>query len=179
MFGLRRKNRNQIIVLADWDNLMLNCKIPSPDRLSIIEGFDQLVRQLAKVGEILNIFVFGPPQAVNLELEDFRKLGIYAIPCPKIKDKAGQETDTVDQTLIEFGKKAISQIPNLTHLCLASGDKDFIPLLREAMRRGLKIIIVAGSISSLSAELIPLADKDPATGRKMILTFSPSKEENP
>ena len=107
--------------------------------------------------------------------ETFSELGFFTIFCPKIRTKEGEEIDTTDNILIEFGKKMITQIPDLTHLCLCSGDKDFSPLVREAIRQGLKIVVVAGNLSSLSSELIKLADKKRG-GRRMIYILSPTKE---
>lgn len=170
--------QNKILVLIDWDNLLANMNIPQPEGFSLEEGFDRLMRQLSEVGRVINVFVFGPPQTINLYLEIFRQNGFFPVVCPKLKKKKDeQEVDTTDATLIEFGRKMIEQIPDLTHLCLASGDSDFAPFVREAIRNGLKVIIVPGSLTSLSGDLIRLASRHPETSKRMVFLFSPKKEE--
>lgn len=178
MFKRKSKvEQNKILFLIDFENLQKNLeRIPTPKKFSITAGFDRLCGQIAQeMGAIINVFVFIPLHAASLWGETFHKLGFFIILCPEIKDKTGKETDTTDETLIAFGKKIINQIPDLTHLCLGSGDKDFSTLVREAARKGLKIIVVARNLSSLSSELIELADKKP-DGSKMVYIFSPSEE---
>lgn len=176
----RRKGRpgkNKILLLIDFENLQKNLAItPTAEKFSVAAGFDRLFKQISReVGEIDNVFVFVPPHSASLWGETFHKLGFFTILCPKIKSKSREEIDTTDETLTAFGKKMILQPPELTHLCLGSGDKDFSPLLREAIRKGLKIIVVAGNFNSLSSELIKLADKKP-DGTKMVYLFSPTED---
>jgi len=170
--------QNKILVLIDWDNLLLNMNIPQPENFSLEEEFDRLMRQLGKVGRVINVFVFGPPQTINPYLEIFRQSGFFPVVCPKLRNKKDeQEVDTTDATLIEFGRKMIEQIPDLTHLCLASGDSDFAPFVREAIRNRLKVIIVPGNLISLSENLIRLASRHPETSKRMVFPFSPKEEE--
>lgn len=173
-FG-KKSRKNRVLVLLDLENLFLNFDVPSAERFSIMDELDKLMRQLGTVGEITAVFAFASPQTVSMHLETLFRQGFYPIPCPKIKNKAGQETDTVDSTLMDFGKKMFGQMVGLTHFCLGSGDKDFNPLLREAIRHGLKIMIVAGNLTSLARELIGLTDENPDTHRKMVYILSPMK----
>ena len=162
MFKWRGKPKtNKIIVLADLENLNANLPPMGPVGFSFSAGFDRVMKQIAnEVGAIEDVFVFSPPHLVQLFGEEIYRQGFTIIACPKIRSKeSGEEVDTVDQTLIEFGKKAIRQTEGLTHLCLGSGDKDFAPLVREATRQGLRILILASSPQSLSTELIKLADQ--------------------
>lgn len=162
----RSEKRNRVVVLIDWENLRHNIELP--ERFSMMDSFDQLLRQISQeLGEIVDVFVFAPPHSAMVWGEDFQKLGFFIIFCPKVKDKEGKERDSTDDVLTEFGKKAINQIPDLTHLCLGSGDKDFSPLVREAIRKGLKIAVIAGNLRSLSSNLIKLASKKPG-GEKLI-----------
>ncbi len=176
MFGRKKEDRgNKILLLIDFENLQKNARIAqTPDNFSITDAFDSLFRQISQeTGKITDAFIFVPPHTTSLLIEKFYELGLFTIFCPKVIDK-GKEKDTVDSTMIEFGRKMINQMPELTHLCLGSGDKDFIPLIREAMRAGLKIMIIAGDQLSLSSEIIKLADFNPKTKQKMIYLFSPS-----
>lgn len=174
----RQNEKNKILALIDFENLRRNLTTIAPEKFSMTAGFDRLCKQIAReIGEITNIFVFIPPHAASSTWgEAFHKLGFFTILCPEIEDKkGGKRIDTTDETLIAFSKEMINQIPGLTHLCLGSGDKDFGTLVREAIRKGLKIIVVAGSIGSLSSELINLADKKP-DGSKMVYILSPTED---
>ena len=171
----RKRPAKKILMLIDWDNLSLNMDLPPSE--SRVEGFNQLIKQITQeVGEIAIVVVFLPPNLAHLVAEDMYGLGFFIMICPKIKDKKGVRQDMTDRTIIDFGKKMIALIPDLTHLCLGSGDKDFIPLIREATLKGLKIMIVAGNRKSLSQELVGLADEKD-DGQKLIYLFSPQSQE--
>lgn len=159
---MRRKDRPcRIIFLCDVENLVLSMdEKPSPQDFSLIGGFNREIRAIAReIGEIVDVFMFLPPHYVYAYVEHFHDAGFFTIVCPKVKGKNGEEADTVDSTLMRFGESAINNIQGLTHLCLVSGDRDFTPLIRKAIRKGLKIIIIAGSKRSLSLGLLKLADK--------------------
>jgi len=177
MFG-RMKQPKRVFVLVDWENILVNMNLPPAERFSLASGFDRILKKIAEeVGEIVNVFVFVPSHLALTWGEEFHRLGLFVVLCPKVRDKkTGEEQDTVDQTLIDFGRKAIAQTRELTHLCLFSGDKDFGPFLREAIQKRLKIIIASGNLTSLSGELIGLADRKPSGG-KMVYLFSPTGEE--
>ena len=113
-----------------------------------------------------DVFVFLPPHQSMIYGEDISRAGFYIIDCPKVKGKKGEPQDTTDETLIRFGQWAIEKL-NVTHLCIGSGDKDFSPLVRRAIRKGLRIIVAAATMHSLSDELSGLADK--------IFIFSPAE----
>lgn len=166
--------RGQILVLIDFDNIMLNLDVP-PESFSLTEGFDRLIQELGKVGDIMEIFVFAPPQTALAHLETFHKHGFFTIPCPRVKDKTCVARDTVDATLMEYGRKRIARMQAGDYLCIGSGDKDFIPLVRRAIGHGLKIIIVAGNINSLASELIGFVDKHPILPKKMVFFFTPTR----
>ena len=137
---------------------------------SLSTGFDRVIKEIARaVGPIEDLLAFLPPHLVSIHGEELHHLGFTIIACPKVRAKeTGKEVDTVDKILIERGKREIRQVQGLTHLCLGSGDKDFSPLVREAIRRGLKIIVVASSRNSLSKNLIDLSDQ--------VFLFSPTEE---
>lgn len=157
---LFKKKRQKGILLIDHDNLVTSLQLPSPDEASIVNRFDHVIRKIVEANrEIVDIFVFLPPQQAYIWGETYHELSFYTIVCPRIQNKDGKEQDTVDDTLIRFGKMAIDNMRNLSFICLGSGDKDFSPLVRQARKKGLKIIVVAASINSLSSNLIDLADE--------------------
>ncbi len=159
----------KILVLIDWENL--HKSIEAPEKLTLVEDFDKTLKEISReAGQIVNVFVFCPPHSAMIFGADFDKLGFFTIFCPKTKTKTGEEKDITDDVLMEFGRRQIEQIPNLTHICLGSGDKDFSPLVRMAIRQGLKIIVIAGSHRTLSTDLIKLSDKRPDNS-KMVYIF--------
>lgn len=165
----RKPKRNRILFLIDFENILQNLKqLPSPENLSFLAGFDRLIKEVAQdIGEIIDVFVFLPPHLASIYGEDLYRAGFFIIVCPKIRDKTGEQIDTTDETLIRFGHRAIDELDNITHLCLGSGDRDFGPLVRRAIRKRLKIIVVTASQQSLATELITLADR--------IFLFSPTE----
>ena len=166
--------KGKVLVALDWQNIWLN--IPS-GRLSLASGLDKIQKQIAQeVGEIVGVFVFTPLHLTAAEAETFYNGGFYIIHCPKVRTKEGVEKNTTDEILIRFINDMIVHIPDITHICLGSGDKDFCETLRRALRKGLKLMIVAGDINSLSMELFQLADINPFTGRKMVYILSQSQE---
>ena len=170
------KQRPRIVMLIDFENLLRNIELPPAEQFSLMDGLDRLIRQISQeVGEIVNVLVFAPSHLATAWAKDFHRLGFFTILCPRITNKDGEEEDTTDATIMEFGRKMIN-LHNITHLCLCSGDKDFCPFLREVIRQGLKIVIVAGNLHSLSTELIRLADKT-KDGGKMVYILSPTQEE--
>lgn len=159
--GKRKKSDKRIMILVDWENLLKSMKeMPPAEVFSVTAGFDKFMKTIAlEIGEIVNVFIFIPSHMVVPWAETFHRQGFFTIVCPKIRGKTGEEEDTTDATIINFGKTVIENTRNLTHLCIGSGDKDFSLLVRQAIRKGLKIVVVASSERSLSMELIRLADK--------------------
>ena len=172
-FLRRRKKKIKILALIDFENLLLNVGIPVPN-ISFSDAFDALIRELVTIGEVAHVFVFAPLHIIAQHLETFQNLGFFPVPCLKKRDKkdSTKEIDTVDEILQTFARQMIPSIPDLTHICLGSGDRDFAPFLREAKRRGLRTIVVSGrNVASLSGEILNLADKHPETGKKMVFLF--------
>lgn len=177
MFLIFLKKKPKIVMLIDFENLLITSREISPEQYSIEAGFERMIEEITEeIGEIIGIFAFLPPNRAMVWGEDLYQLGFKIIVCPRVKDKKGVEQDTADSQLMEFGEWSINNVEDLTHLCIGSGDKDFSPLVRKAKLKGLKTIVVAANLESLSSKLIKLADKNPSTGRKMVYLFSPIKE---
>jgi hypothetical protein len=172
---MNRKKKVKILCVIDWDNIYIN--VPPPEKFSITAGLDRIMKKIAKeVGEIINVFVFTPPHLALVNAQVFHDEGFYIILCPKIKDKKRGEQDTADEIISAFLQDMINQMPDLTHICLGSGDKDFCRIIRKyVMRRGLKMIIIVGDLISLSGDLMKLADVNPNTGKRMVYVFSPEE----
>lgn len=151
------RRQEKVVILIDWENLYKEPRIE--EKLSISEIFQKLIKRVSQeIGEIVNVFVFTPPHSASVWGETFYNQGFFIISCPKVTDKKGETKDTVDETLIDFGRKMIQNM-KLTHLVIGTGDRDFSPLYREAIYQGLKIVTVAASEKSLSSRLIELSDK--------------------
>jgi len=164
-FCSKKKAPAKALVLIDFENLLLALETESDKILleektpTLTERLNELTKRIAReVAEVVAVFVF-IPRFSTMWSKEFHKSGFFMIYCPKILNKESQEVDTVDETMIQFGQLMIQQIPDLTHLCIASGDQDFIPLIRQAIQKGLKTIVVPGSNRSLSLELKRVADR--------------------
>jgi len=170
--GKKTGPKNKILVLVDLENLLkqvtsINIR---PEQFSITTWFDSVLRRISRdVGnvEATDVFVFAPPHLAQPWAEIFYRLGFQIVLCPIVPTKDGKGIiNTTDERLIEFGK-AQSRL-GYSHLCLASGDKDFVGLVREASRQGLKIIIIIGSWRSAAQELLSLADKKLDGSERMV-----------
>ncbi|MFC1630241.1 NYN domain-containing protein [Patescibacteria group bacterium] len=147
----------------DLENLVeaLSLHIEDEKQPSLLYRLDDLVKRISReFGEVVGGFFFLPPHLVNRWTEILRPLRFFFVVCPKVIDKQKKLEDTADETMIEHIRFLKDNIEGLTHICIATGDQDFAPVIRETVRKGLKIIIIAGSYKSLSEELKRLADKD-------------------
>lgn len=165
------------LVLIDWPNLLLNLSIKpnDPKRFNLNQGFKKLIRWIEEATEIKMVFLFTPMGMISGHSELFHRLGFFVILCPTLPpSNSGQKlVDTTDDYMIKLGMKIVDQQTGLTHLCLVSGDADFIPLVEKSKERGLKIMITAGDIQSLSSNLSRQASPYPKSSKKMIHFFSP------
>ena len=158
-----KEDLKRTVILVDWENLHHNLFPGRKEGLTyqfVSQGFLELTRQISQeIGEIALILAFAPTHLVFLWEKTFwEQRRIPMISCPKVLDKKGEEKDTTDEILMDTGMKLINNM-KLSHLCVASGDKDFIPLYEAAILKGLKIVIIPASTSSLAPELIELSDR--------------------
>ena len=172
-----QKPRNRILVILDFENILLNINVleVDPRSFSLTNHFDNLMRKLGEIGQVAKVFVYGPPEVLDRHSRLTSDLGFTTVQCPKqIIKKAGLKTgkvDTVDHRIIEDGNFLLKEMPGITHFCLGSGDGDFVGLLREARWNQKKVIIVVGSEKSLSPDLAEFACRD-STGKKAIYILS-------
>ncbi len=173
MFSKRNPVVNRILVVIDGDNLFSNV-IADARHYSLAKGLERLIKQLTQVGEVVGVFVFGPPDLINRNLGALQNEGFWPIPCQRETDKQGESVDVVDGKIIAFVRDMLELMPFLTHICIGSGDSDFIPLARTCRLRRKKVIVVSGNLRSLSQDLKNMADKHPQTGERMVFLFSPT-----
>ena len=146
------------VILIDWENLLQSMEPTISEGPSVSQIFLKLIKKISReIGEVISVFVFAPPHLASVWGETFHEKGFFIISCPKVTDKKGEEKDTVDEILIDFGGK-VTQNMNLSYLCVGTGDRDFSKLYLEVIEKGLKTITVAASEKSLSSKLISLSD---------------------
>ena len=162
-FSFFRKKK--AIILVDWENMFINLggrKEFTVD--AVIQAFLKLKEQISQLinGEVIGIYIFASSHSAFLSVweKTFYKLNFPVISCPKISDGMRDKNDTVDETLMREGSIFIRNM-GLTHLCVATGDADFIPLYEEAHALGLKTLTIYASLDSLASELIGKTDKPP------------------
>lgn len=180
-FPRKRVAKNKALVLLDLDNLYINF-----GSRTIIRALDTTLKKIAQeVGAISKAFVFIPYQNAQLFGEELYRAGFIPILCPEIRSKNETNINTTDQMLTDLGKELIEGMPEITHLCLGSGDVDFSSgdvgfpsLLQKAEHYGLHIIVIAGNINSLSSELIKKAGLKPDTKEKMVYILPKPEEKD-
>ena len=164
-----------VLLLVDWENLFftLLSRFGLED-VHIEERVKKLMEWIqAEIGELLggHGFVFAPEHQLSSHQGMCAKNNLWLMTCPKRSKGVGQgEEDTVDETLISFGKIMLRH-PDVKFICLVSGDEDFLPLLEEAKKYKVKVALVAPTIGSLSSQggLLRFVDKGPITLARMFL----------
>lgn len=171
----KKEKKKKVLILIDFENLMISLQNTiGPIGFSIEAGFNRVIAEITTaIGEIIGVFAFLPPDRAMVWSKDLYRLGFTTILCPRIKDKEGVDQDTTDTTLMKLGEWLMENLTGLTHICIGSGDKDFGPLMRKGALKGLKRMVIAANLSSLSSELIKLTDSNPLTGKKMVYLFVP------
>ena len=176
----------QVLLLVDWDNLFYGLLHRfGAEKMFLEERIEKMMGWVkAEVGEILGSytdakglhhngegFVFAPPHLMQSYQTLCAKNNLAYRTCPKTSKGQGKgEDDTVDEKLMTFGRTMLRHCDQ-SFLCLVSGDEDYLPLLKEAKERKVKIALVAPTIGSLSRQggLLRFVDKHPVTSRKMFL----------
>ncbi|OGZ63263.1 MAG: hypothetical protein A3C58_00285 [Candidatus Staskawiczbacteria bacterium RIFCSPHIGHO2_02_FULL_34_10] len=195
-------NENQIAVFLDSDNIEINMRGGPLERLSIDVGWERFKDWLFSYGNIAFVFAFAPEDKIRIDGKSFYRHGFIPVSCPiLIDEKESKKRDledielllnegknrefdpvkpvpvinTTDELMIRTAKELIPKMPCLTHICIASGDGDFMPIVEIARQYGKKIMIMIGDYKSPSKELLRQANKGP-NGKKMIYLFNPIKD---
>ena len=173
----------KVILLIDWDNLFFRLfERFGGEEIHLEARIKKLLDWVKQdIGPLFGDcgFVFAPEHMALVYQEMCAKNNLRLMVCPKrklatpkINPKTGiliKEEDTVDESIIWFAKTMISH-PDFKFLCLVSGDSDFAPMLKELRENGIMRALAVPTIDSLSRtkQLIGLADKHPATQKKML-----------
>lgn len=178
------KQPGDMILLWDWENTARGVRERGYTRhnYDLSAGFTGLRQWCESIGQLIRVFLFSPMHKLfgfdaTFQMEEFS-----IILCPKILQTINSDTlytnsvDTTDATLIKMGEFCLKYMPSIRYLCIGSGDKHFIPLLRSAKEKGIQIAVVYGNETSLASEVWDMADRHPETGLKMVHLFSPGKK---
>ena len=176
IFRQRKRGGGRIVVLVDYENIIQNTPA-DPSTESPTKKIIHLMEEIRGMGRVIGVFVFVPRYLAPPYEMFFWEQEFFPILCPKIRI-AGEETDTSDETLIKFGKEVVFQFRDLTHLCLLSGDADFLPLLKLCRNRGLEIMVAASTIQSLAKDLIKVASVNPDTKKRRISILYPNPTQS-
>lgn len=173
------------LVLIDWENISKNIlreRHDVPEKFSRDAALKRLFAWIqSEVDEIFDTFVFAPVYMMYTDYQLLYNNKLVPTTCPKVPLGSADKKDTVDAILIEKALKWMTH-PCITHICLVSGDSDFMRILKRAKRRGLKVMISGPDPAmsrdpdrpSLSKELADMADVSEKTGKKMLHYFSPT-----
>jgi len=181
---LRDFMTKKVLLLIDWDNFFLSLYDSfGPDKMQIDYRLQALLQWISQnIGELAGGygFVFAPEHLTLSFQQMCVQNQLRLVTCPKrpLADpkrnlKTGymmQEEDTVDETLIWFGKMMMRH-PDVKFICLVAGDDDYVELFEEASHYNVRRVLAPPTLKSLSLSqgLVSLADKHPLTHKKMIL----------
>lgn len=182
------KQKPRIIALVDLENILFSLPVSHPEENFTLESaFINFVSWLKKIGEIKSVFVFGSEKSIFSGRANFYNLGWFPVLSPKVKEwvlekkqwlgMESKERDTSDESIKKLWAWLNDICDSWDLLCIASGDIDFVPLAKEALRRGKKIAVAAakktgeGSEGPLSKELERTASIDEATRTPMVYYF--------
>lgn len=188
MFGITKNKTlsatpKKVLVLIDWDNLFLCLHNRFARQMRIEYRIQKLLKWVQKeIGEIFEGygFVFAPEHLSTIHQDMCTDNNLRLFTCPKRQldkpkknlktNKMVTEEDTVDETLMWFGKIMMSH-SNVGFICLVAGDDDYVPLMKEAKKQNIQRVLIPPTLDSLSRSkrLVRLADKHPITKEKMIL----------
>ena len=175
--------KGKVLLLIDWDNLFFCLFDMFKTNMQLEHRLKKLIEWVQKdIGELFggHGFLFAPEHLAFYHQEVCVQNNLKIIVCPKrtlekekLNPKTGKlmkEEDTVDETIIWFGRLMMRH-PDVKFICLVSGDDDFVPFFEEAGSCNIKRVLAPPTINSLSRSkrLIRLADKHPDTLKKMIL----------
>lgn len=184
---------DKIAVFIDYDNIKINMKTNPPEKLSEELGYQRMKSWLSEYGEISVVFVFAPAVTIAANIEFFYQLGFVAVACPVFKttkiespllvgeaeflDYEPEETIPINKTddiMIDLAQKTINLMPDISHICIASGDHHFIPIAELAKQMGKKVMIVFSNLKP-SQKLLTFVDKNDKD-KSMLHLFDPIRE---
>jgi hypothetical protein len=169
----------KVLLLIDWDNFRSGLlKRFGSGQIRLEKRIQRLIGWLKdEAGELVDDygFVFAPEHLNDLFRKMCTKNKLRTFTCPKrdVPDSDGS-MDSVDEVMIWFGKLMVRH-PDVGFLCIVSGDKHFMPLMKVAVENNINVIFVAPSINCFSKtseiidKIIGLTSINPETGKKMFI----------
>ncbi len=174
---------DKVLLLIDWDNFLMGLQTRfAPDEVKISYRIEKLMTWVkGTCGELVEVdgkkkgSVFAPEhlQPFYQDICVANKLHLNICPKKKVADNNGS-MDSVDEEIIWFGKLMLRH-PDIGCICMVSADQHFLPFLREAKGKRLKIAIAIPTKNSLTKQkstikqMLSLVDANPITGRKMFV----------
>ena len=141
--------KSLMAVLIDFENIHASVL----DNFSETPDWTGIVKECKKYGQIASIQAFGDWGRFYDELQIIQKNGIQPIFTPLSRNGKS----SLDSYLIVSAMKLFFLTPVIDTLILASGDRDYIPLVTELKAMGKKIIVLS-VLDALSDDLKILAD---------------------
>ncbi len=167
---------HKVIAIIDWENIRQSMmeESYSPEGYSILSGLEKMKNWLLTIGQQIWIIVYVCSDQLFYFIKTFEQLEFTSIICQP-EEEEGQKKDTTDRHIISDFSKLLDMVSDkgIYCLCLGSGDADFMPILKKAKEKGIKIAIAAGSKRSISQDLKKMADNHPEEGNKMIHIITP------
>jgi len=152
---------SSVAVFIDVENIhysTLNNYSETPDWSSIVDA-------CKKVGRIASIQAFGDWIAFAKEVPEIQKNGIQPVFVPLSQDGKS----SLDCYLTVSAMKLFFQNSTVDTLILASGDRDYIPLIAELKTLGKKVVILAVPCT-LSKDLTRIVDD--------VIAYEPASKVN-
>jgi len=170
--NLQPQGGDKVLLLIDWENVFYTLFADfGPDKMNLDLRFKKLMAWIKEeLGKLLGEcgFIFAPEHFTTYHREICIQNNLKIMICPKRQIENGEE-DTVDETIIWFGKMMMEH-PEVKFLCLVSGDEDYVPLLQEAEKNSIHIALVVPTLNALSTNkrIVNFIGYHPKTKKKMV-----------
>jgi len=141
-----KRTHHQIAIFVDYENVKISEKgsFCHPDSiLKAIYDEIQNIGQIRLVKVYLAMGLEDNPKPLNPgQIFNLYKSGADPIPVPSFKTYEGQKPKNIaDSVMICDIMEALCLHPQIDIFCLATGDKDFIPIVRRLRNYGKEIIL--------------------------------------
>lgn len=145
-----KKDQHIIGIFVDYHNIQISLRkfftLPYPD-ISLVKNYAE------GLGKIVILNVYGDWNLFNKHRKYLKAVGgIKLINEPHIKTSNGKKKETLDMRMAFDIGTCVERSPEIDMYILATGDSDFLPVLRQIKIRGKKVLIFAEQ-NSLSHHL--------------------------
>lgn len=152
-----------VALFIDWDNFAIGLRQEMPDRAADV---GPILRWARRFGVLTVCRAYGEWRDPQERLAIYNA-GVEVVYAPVLplggsvvaRSGAGGAKSLADTAMAVDVTEALSLMPSITSVILATSDKDLIPVLRFAQRRGLHAVVVgsdrtAGALRDLADEFI-------------------------